>query len=261
MIGSKHMTSRLSEGPAVETARVLTPQLPGWKRILDLCLIFLTSPLWLPLMFLVSLLIKIVSPGPAFFCQERVGFLGRRFICFKFRTMQVNADTGVHQGHLSRLMDSNLPMMKLDSSDPRLIPAGLLLRSLGLDELPQLFNVLRGEMSLVGPRPCLPYEYANYAPRHRRRFEAVPGLTGLWQVSGKNMTTFEEMIDLDVDYATRQSLWLDLAIILKTVPAIISQTKQLNEESRPMLQNAALMIAPAMLEESLKQPRFNHKRL
>jgi lipopolysaccharide/colanic/teichoic acid biosynthesis glycosyltransferase len=153
--------------------------------------------------------------------------------------MHVHADAGLHKGHLSRLMDSNLPMRKLDSAgDPRLIPCGLLLRSLGLDELPQLFNVLRGEMSLVGPRPCVPYEYENYTPRHRQRFRAVPGLTGLWQVSGKNRTTFEEMIDLDIRYARNKSVWLDLKILFKTIPAILSQTKQLNEESRPEFQNA-----------------------
>jgi len=132
-------------------------------------------------------------------------------------------------------MGSNVPMKKLDSvRDPRLIPCGLLLRSLGLDELPQLFNVLRGDMSLVGPRPCVPYEYENYAPHHRERFNAAPGLTGLWQVSGKNRTTFEEMINLDISYAKKQSLWLDLKIIFKTFPAIVSQTKDLNEGYKPI---------------------------
>jgi lipopolysaccharide/colanic/teichoic acid biosynthesis glycosyltransferase len=204
--------------------------IPAWKRLLDVLCIFATAPLWLPVMFVVYAIIKIVSPGPAIFRQERVGYLGRRFTCFKFRTMVVNADTRVHQGHLKHLMASNVPMKKLDNSrDKRLIPCGLLLRSLGLDELPQLFNVLRGDMSLVGPRPCVPYEYESYLPRQRKRFEAAPGLTGLWQVSGKNRTTFEEMIDLDIFYARNQSLLMDLKIILKTVPAIISQTKDLNE--------------------------------
>jgi lipopolysaccharide/colanic/teichoic acid biosynthesis glycosyltransferase len=148
--------------------------------------------------------------------------------------MVVNADTRVHQGHLNYLMDSNVPMKKLDSKgDSRLIPCALLLRSLGLDELPQVFNILRGDMSLVGPRPCVPYEYESYAAEHRRRFDAVPGLTGLWQVSGKNRTTFEQMIQFDVDYARNKSLLLDLKIIFKTVPAIISQTRDLKEPSRP----------------------------
>jgi lipopolysaccharide/colanic/teichoic acid biosynthesis glycosyltransferase len=208
------------------------PGLPVWKRLVDLLCIFVAAPIWLPAMFMVAVLIKILSPGPALFRQERVGYLGRRFTCFKFRTMIVNADTQVHQGHLNYLMDSNVPMRKLDKADPRVIPFGLVLRSLGLDELPQLFNVLRGDMSLVGPRPCVPYEYENYSPFHRQRFDAVPGLTGLWQVNGKNRTTFEKMIDLDIYYARNKSLWLDLKIILKTVPAIISQTKDLNEDDK-----------------------------
>jgi lipopolysaccharide/colanic/teichoic acid biosynthesis glycosyltransferase len=215
------------------------PGLPRWKRVLDVTCIVLTAPLVLPVMFVIALLIKIVSPGPALFRQERIGYRGRRFTCFKFRTMAVQADSRIHEGHYSRLMDSNLPMRKLDATgDPRLIACGLLLRSLGLDELPQVFNVLRGEMSLVGPRPCLPYEYEIYTPRHRRRFEAVPGLTGLWQVSGKNRTTFEEMIDLDIYYAGHRTFWLDLKILLKTVPAIVSQTKDLNGEIRPELRGA-----------------------
>jgi lipopolysaccharide/colanic/teichoic acid biosynthesis glycosyltransferase len=210
------------------------PGLPVWKRLLDLLCIFVTAPIWLPAMFVVAAVIKILSPGPALFRQERVGYLGRRFTCFKFRTMIVNADTRVHQGHLNYLMDSNVPMRKLDKKDPRVIPCGLFLRSLGLDELPQLFNVLRGDMSLVGPRPCVPYEYENYSEFHRQRFDAVPGLTGLWQVNGKNRTTFEKMIELDIFYARNKSLWLDSKIILKTVPAIISQTKDLNEEDKSL---------------------------
>ncbi len=215
--------------------------LPFWKRLLDLFFILLAAPLWLFVMVLVSVVIKAVSSGPALFRQERVGYRGRRFTCFKFRTMRVNADARVHQGHLHRLMDSDLPMKKLDSAgDPRLVPCGLLLRSLGLDELPQLFNVLRGDMSLVGPRPCVPYEYENYTPEHRQRFEAVPGLTGLWQVSGKNRTTFKEMIALDVHYARNKSLRLDLQILFKTIPAVISQTRELNEETRPVFRDASL---------------------
>jgi lipopolysaccharide/colanic/teichoic acid biosynthesis glycosyltransferase len=138
--------------------------------------------------------------------------------------MAQDADDSMHQAYLVRLISSQRPMTKLDSKgDPRLIPGGRLLRSLGLDELPQLLNVLRGDMSLVGPRPCLPYEYEHYLPRHRRRCETVPGLTGLWQVSGKNNTTFEEMIALDVLYVEKRSLLLDLKIILWTIPAIVLQ--------------------------------------
>lgn len=219
---------------------------PGWKRALDISLILLAAPLWLPLMLVIAVVIKIMSPGPALFRQERIGYLGRRFTCFKFRTMVVNADTSVHQGHLAQLMGSNAPMKKLDSKrDPRVIPCGLILRTLGLDELPQLFNVLRGDMSLVGPRPCVPYEYEGYAPHHRQRFEAAPGLTGLWQVSGKNRTTFEQMIRLDVHYARNKSLMMDLKIIFKTVPAIVNQTKDLTDDQK--------LIAKALPQTTVMQ--------
>jgi lipopolysaccharide/colanic/teichoic acid biosynthesis glycosyltransferase len=241
MIDSKQAQTQAPGDLRLENAPVALQGLPVWKRLIDLGVILLTSPVWLPLTFLISVMIKLVSPGPALFRQERVGYRGRRFTCFKFRTMHVNADTHVHRGHFSRLMDSNLPMKKLDAGgDPRLIPCGLWLRSLGLDELPQLFNVLQGDMSMVGPRPCMPYEYENYSLRHRQRFLAVPGLTGLWQVSGKNRTTFEEMIDLDVFYARNKSFWLDLRILFKTVPAIISQTKDIKEDTKSVLQPVSL---------------------
>jgi lipopolysaccharide/colanic/teichoic acid biosynthesis glycosyltransferase len=145
-------------------------------------------------------------------------------MCFKFRTMLADADPATHEGHLQQLMNSNTPMMKMDSrGDPRIIPFGLFLRASGLDELPQLINVLRGEMSLVGPRPCLPCEHDQYLPWQQERFETVPGLTGLWQVSGKNKTTFVEMIQFDIQYAKNKTLWWDLKIILLTGPALIIQ--------------------------------------
>jgi lipopolysaccharide/colanic/teichoic acid biosynthesis glycosyltransferase len=197
---------------------------PRWKRNLDVLLMLVAFPVLLPLMMLIGLLIRMVSAGPVLFKQERVGFLGRRFLCYKFRTMHVNSDTGIHQGHLNHLMNSDAPMIKMDShGDPRIIPLGRLLRSSGLDELPQLINVLFGEMSLVGPRPCVPYEYEKYLPWQRERFNTVPGLTGLWQVSGKNKTTFTKMIQLDIRYARSKTLWLDLKIILKTIPTLLAQ--------------------------------------
>jgi lipopolysaccharide/colanic/teichoic acid biosynthesis glycosyltransferase len=210
-----------------------------WKRTLDVILILLVLPLLIPLALLLVLLIRRGSRGPVLFRQERIGHQGRRFMCFKFRTMFVDADTITHQGHLLQLMQSNAPMMKMDSrGDPRIMPFGVLLRASGLDELPQLINVLRGEMSLVGPRPCLPYEYDNYLPWQKERFETVPGLTGLWQVSGKNKTTFVEMIQLDIKYAKNKTLWWDLKIILMTVPALVIQmleTRQAGKaSSRPV---------------------------
>jgi lipopolysaccharide/colanic/teichoic acid biosynthesis glycosyltransferase len=216
-------------GPAL--ASELEP-FPVWKRVLDVTLILLALPFLLAVGIVLALFIKIVSPGPAFFRQRRVGIFGKEFMCLKFRTMKVNADTGVHQEHLKSLMKSNSATRKLDTSDARLIFGGLILRSAGVDELPQLINILRGEMSLVGPRPCTPYEFGLYQPRHKRRCEAPPGLTGLWQVSGKNRTTFEEQIDLDVYYVDHKSLWLDLKIIAMTIPAILVQVWEMRRRAK-----------------------------
>jgi lipopolysaccharide/colanic/teichoic acid biosynthesis glycosyltransferase len=198
--------------------------LPRWKRLLDIGFILLATPLLLPLVLLIAMIIRMVSKGPILFQQERVGNLGGKFMCLKFRTMFVGADAVSHQGHLHQLINSDAPMMKMDTQgDLRIIPFGRWLRSSGLDELPQLINVLRGEMSLVGPRPCLAYESEKYLPWQRERFNAVPGLTGLWQVSGKNRTTFVKMMRLDIEYARNKTLWLDLKIILKTIPVLMTQ--------------------------------------
>jgi exopolysaccharide production protein ExoY len=216
---------------------------PQWKRILDIALIVVALPLLLPLAILIGLLIRFVSAGPVLFKQERIGYLGERFLCYKFRTMFVNSDTTVHRGHLNQLMNSDAPMMKMDShGDPRIIPFGRLLRASGLDELPQLINILRGEMSLVGPRPCVSYEYENYLPWQRERFNTVPGLTGLWQVSGKNRTTFTEMIQLDIKYVRNKTLWLDLKIIFKTIPALIIQMWETRVQRKSAAQPARSKI-------------------
>jgi lipopolysaccharide/colanic/teichoic acid biosynthesis glycosyltransferase len=208
--------------------------IPRWKRALDLILILISLPLWLPLMMLIMLLVKVTSPGPVFYRQERVGFRRRRFYIWKFRSMQVSAETRTHQQHLLHLIEAGGPMKKLDSSgDPRLLPWGRTLRATGLDELPQIFNVIRGDMSLVGPRPCLPYEFERYDPGQRARVNAPPGLTGYWQVNGKNNTTFNEMVAMDIFYSNHMSIWLDLQIILKTVPAIMSQLLESRAASHP----------------------------
>jgi lipopolysaccharide/colanic/teichoic acid biosynthesis glycosyltransferase len=219
--------------------------IPWWKRALDIVCIMLAMPVLLPIGLLLGAIIKLVSPGPVFFQQERIGYRGRPFMCFKFRTMKVNADTDLHKGHLEELMASNLPMSKLDGCDPRVVPGGIWLRALGLDELPQLINVMRGEMSLVGPRPCLFYEYEKYLPRHRGRCGTLPGLTGLWQVSDKNNTTFEEMIDLDLHYVRNHSLGMDLGILLRTGPAVIWQTYQVRRNKRAAIHRAAVATAAA----------------
>lgn len=202
------------------------PAVPRNKRYLDITIILLAAPAIAPVMAVVALLIKMVSTGPLLFRQQRVGLGGRRFDCLKFRTMHVNAPTSVHEHHFAELIRSDRPMVKLDGEDPRLIPFARLLRAAGLDELPQLFNVLRGEMSLVGPRPSTLNEYDSFSPRQRGRTNGLPGLTGLWQVNGKNRTTFSEMIELDLHYLRSQCLWLDLGILLRTPIAV---TKQLLE--------------------------------
>ena len=199
-------------------------EIPRWKRVLDILFILLVLPAVLPLAALIFVVIRLVSAGPVLFRQERVGHLGRPFMCLKFRTMFVGAETSSHQGHLEQLINSAQPMVKLDAhGDSRIIPCGSLLRMSGLDELPQFINVLRGDMSIVGPRPCLSYECEKYLPWQRERFNTLPGLTGLWQVSGKNQTTFNEMMQLDIQYTRNKTLWLDLAIIAKTIPAILGQ--------------------------------------
>jgi len=210
------------EGIGTESARNL--QFPRWKRILDLTCIAITLPCWLPLMFLVALGIKILSPGPVLFRQERVGYRGRRFVCLKFRSMKANAETETHERYLEKLMQTDCPMTKLDTEgDPRLIPLGRIFRATGLDELPQVINVVRGEMSLVGPRPCTPKEFASYSAWQKERFNAPAGLTGYWQVNGKNKTTFNTMVAMDIHYAKHMSVLTDLWIMLKTVPAIVWQ--------------------------------------
>ncbi len=198
--------------------------LPLWKRALDFSIILILAPALVMFGGVVALAVGCGSSGPILFRQRRVGHKGREFTCYKFRTMHVGAETDSHRGHATQLIKSEAPMTKLDKRrDPRLIPFGAALRAMGLDELPQLINVLRGEMSIVGPRPCIPYEYELYEPWQRRRCEAVPGLTGLWQVSGKNRTTFNQMVWLDIEYSQRLSLWLDVTIILKTLPAVWRQ--------------------------------------
>jgi exopolysaccharide production protein ExoY len=195
-------------------------------------------------------LTAIAAPGPIFFRQERVGHTGRRFLLYKFRTMHVSANVSPHQAHFRSLMNANVPMQKLDArGDKRLIPGGWLLRATGMDELPQIINVLRGEMSIVGPRPCIPYEYDNYLPWQRDRLNSVPGLTGLWQVSGKNRTTFEEMVRLDIAYGEKLSLGTDLMIMARTLPALWTQLC----DTRKARRAAALQREPAAPTEAPQQ--------
>lgn len=200
---------------------------PVWKRAFDLACVLVSAPAWIPAMMLVAIWIRLVSPGPTFYRQERIGLRGRRFTILKFRSMKVNVETRVHEQYVAQLIQANCPMRKLDSAgDPRLILGGRLLRALGLDELPQILNVVWGDMSLVGPRPCTLHEFEHYQPWQRERVNVPPGLTGLWQVNGKNNTTFNEMIEMDLCYARNMSLKSDLRIVLKTFPTIAAQVKE-----------------------------------
>lgn len=206
---------------------------PLWKRSIDLLFCVAVFPFFALITLVGAAMIQITSPGPVFFRQERVGFKGRRFKIYKFRTMHSGADTSGHQKHFAQLMQTNAPMQKLDAKgDSRLITGAWLLRSTGLDELPQIVNVLLGDMSVVGPRPCIPYEYEQYTATQRERCDSLPGLTGLWQVSGKNRTTFEEMISLDREYTKRMSLALDLRIIAMTPLALCKQVCDVSKARR-----------------------------
>jgi len=225
-----------TDAPSAATTCERALIVPRWKRVLDVALVLLALPVLVPVILCIAVLIWVVSDGPILFRQERIGLQGRRFMCFKFRTMIAGTDTAIHRGHLENLIGSDKPMTKMDAKgDPRIIPLGVPLRSSGLDELPQIINVLRGEMSLVGPRPCVAYEYEKYLPWQKERFDTLPGLTGLWQVSGKNRTTFDEMIQLDIEYARTKSPAMDLMIILKTIPALIVQMQDTRKGRRMSL--------------------------
>jgi lipopolysaccharide/colanic/teichoic acid biosynthesis glycosyltransferase len=222
------MFSRVDAADSARPIEELDPhvlfRIPLWKRAIDIAGSLVAILILSPLLLLAALLIKITSPGPVLFRQERVGYLGRVFTMWKFRTMHVNADTTPHRNYLRELIRNEKEMTKLDHGrDHRIIPFGNLLRATGIDELPQLINVLLGDMSLVGPRPCLPYEAREYDLWQKRRFDTLPGLTGLWQVSGKNRTTFKEMMRLDIGYARKRAFLLDVTIVLKTIPAILVQ--------------------------------------
>jgi lipopolysaccharide/colanic/teichoic acid biosynthesis glycosyltransferase len=213
-------------------------KIPLWKRLMDIIGAVFCLVIFAPLMLVIAGIIKLVSSGPVFFKQTRIGYGGKPFQFWKFRTMKVDADTCTHRNYLSELIngcsdaeDSGKPMAKLDPNDSQIIPSGKFLRSTCLDELPQLVNVLCGEMSLVGPRPPIPYEVKEYLRWHNGRFDMVPGMTGLWQVSGKNRLTFKEMIRLDIRYTRSISFWSDLKILIKTPLAIIDHLKFQREQA------------------------------
>jgi len=215
------------------------------KRVLDFVIALVLLSILSPLMLLIAILIKLYSPGPVFFVQERVGAKRQRrgnqsywqkttFRCYKFRTMRINADTSLHQAYMRALIDNdqekmdelqghNTKIRKL-IRDPRVTRPGRILRKLSLDELPQFWNVLRGEMSLVGPRPAIPYEVELYKSWYLGRLQALPGITGLQQVTARSTFDFDEQMRLDIEYIQNQSFLLDLQIMLQT-PLVVISTK------------------------------------
>jgi exopolysaccharide biosynthesis polyprenyl glycosylphosphotransferase len=200
-----------------------------WKRAFDVVAATLGLVIISPLLILIAAAIKLESRGPVFYRQARVGENGHPFTMLKFRSMQANADTSLHQAHATRLIQENLSAADLGEGDslklerdPRVTRVGAVLRKTSLDELPQLLNVLRGEMSLVGPRPPIAYEVALYQDWHKRRLAAPPGMTGLWQVRGRNRVSFDEMVRMDIEYIEQQSLWLDLQLLIQTPYAVIT---------------------------------------
>jgi lipopolysaccharide/colanic/teichoic acid biosynthesis glycosyltransferase len=230
-------------GRAASPATMIRTTNRSWKFALDITCILLALPIWLPLMILLMLVTRIGSYGPIFYRQERVGLGGKHFSIWKFRTMQASAETQTHEHYFRELMEVDRPMTKLDAyGDPRLAPFGRFLRASGLDELPQIFNVLCGEMSLVGPRPCTPNEFAHYEPWQRERVDGLPGLTGHWQVNGKNKTTFNEMIMMDLFYLENMSILLDLKIMLKTGAVIAGQLLESQQAAKNALEKKWIAI-------------------
>lgn len=198
------------------------------KRLFDITVSALLIILCAPLMIAIALTIKLTSPGPVLYIQPRVGYRGKVFPFLKFRSMHAGNDDRIHREYTRRWITENRAHSESESArtfkitdDPRRTRVGALLRRWSLDELPQLFNVLRGEMSLIGPRPALPYEVEVYREWHRRRFEAPPGITGLWQVSGRNRLSFDEMIELDIDYIENWSFLRDVQILWRTIRVVL----------------------------------------
>jgi lipopolysaccharide/colanic/teichoic acid biosynthesis glycosyltransferase len=207
------------------------------KRGLDIFVGVAALLFFAPLFVVIAIAIKLSSKGPVLFRQERFGRQFKPFTFYKFRSMYANSDQTVHKAYVSRLIagrpetgngtangtvaGENARIFKI-TGDTRVTPFGRLLRRTSIDELPQLWNVLRGEMSLVGPRPCIQYELEQYADWHTLRLDVKPGMTGLWQVAARNRVGFDEMVKLDLAYVRQRSLWLDIKILLRTPQAVIS---------------------------------------
>lgn len=229
---------------------------PGYflaKRYLDFLLALLALLLLMPLLLVIALLVRLTSRGPIFFRQERVGYGGRHFTMYKFRSMYVDSDESLHRAAYAQFLRGERSDGKVGEavfaqkqagqmpgnasfasatprrkyfrywSDPRVTPLGYLLRRSSIDEVPQLFNVLRGEMSLAGPRPAIPYEVGLYQAWHLGRLDTLPGITGFWQVYGRGRVSFDRMVQMDLEYIQKQSFWFDVKLLLCTIPAVLSR--------------------------------------
>ena len=212
-----------SHSPAVDATVIDVTEAFGYrvtKRAFDLIVGSGILLLLLPVIPLVALMIRLDSEGPAFYRQERIGKGGRPFRFYKFRSMRADSDR--LRADLESRNELSGPVFKM-KNDPRVTAVGQFLRRSSLDEIPQIFNVLKGDMSIVGPRPALPGEVARYEAWHRRRLDVKPGITCLWQVTGRSHVGFDEWMRLDIEYMSRRSLRTDVAIFLKTIPAVIAR--------------------------------------
>jgi lipopolysaccharide/colanic/teichoic acid biosynthesis glycosyltransferase len=220
------------------------------KRCLDFCLALMSLMVLSPVFLVIALLVRCTSRGPAIYRQERVGYAGRPFVMYKFRSMYIESDETLHRIAYEQFLRGERASGKVDgdllaaaqpsgsahpaqqgkakakrqpAGDPRITRVGGVLRRTSLDELPQLFNVLRGDMSMVGPRPPIPYEVGLYEPQHLGRLDTLPGITGYWQVAGRGRVTFGRMIDMDLEYIQKQTFWYDVKWLLLTIPAVLSR--------------------------------------
>jgi undecaprenyl-phosphate galactose phosphotransferase len=225
IVPSFRFTERYGEIPLVG----LSPVPPGamrefYKRLFDVAFAAIGVIVFLPVFVAIAIAIKLDSPGPIFYRQVRIGKNGIPFTFFKFRSMYKGSDDENYKNKLIQFIRNQQPhgngSMKV-VDETRITPVGRFIRKTSLDELPQLFNVIRGDMSLVGPRPCLPYEWENYEEWHKKRLNIIPGCTGVWQVSGRNLVGFNDMVVLDFYYIQNASLFLDIQLIFKTIPVML----------------------------------------
>lgn len=198
------------------------------KRAIDILGASILLILLLPLLLLVAIIIKVDSRGPAIFKQIRVGKDKKNFMFYKFRSMCQDSSPDIHKEYIEKLMAPSLDNAQRATggvyklvSDGRVTRVGRFIRRTSIDELPQLFNVVKGDMSLVGPRPAIPYELEHYDERMLKRFSVKPGITGLWQVSARNTVDYKKMIEMDIEYINNWSLWLDMKILFKTIPVVL----------------------------------------